>query len=268
MDNATHLSQRAFVLSGRPSELRTLLAQHPYLRVDLYRDPSGYTSLHTASQLNARESVSLLLDHQADINARTWQGNTSLILAVSTCSVNCALVLMERGADVHFENASRQDALSWALVLNLGLLTTMLLCCGADTKLVMASNFNLNQALADYSFMHEFIENTHHVLRETLSTYVWVDNRIGLRGIGIYQEPLDLTLEYLGLSVNHDQVVNTSMDGTARRRVLIPNQARNAKYWYMLAMKQRKRDMIQSQIAFYINQVSQLHKMNDALFPK
>jgi hypothetical protein len=45
---------------------------------------------------------------------------------------------------------------------------------------------------------------------------------MGLRSICIYQEPLERALEYLGLSMNPDQVVNTSIDGTTPMRVLIP----------------------------------------------
>jgi hypothetical protein len=48
----------------------------------------------------------------------------------------------------------------------------------------------------------------------------------------MYHEPLERTLEYLGLSMNPDQVVNTSIDGNDPMRVLIPNQPRNAKHWY------------------------------------
>jgi hypothetical protein len=55
-----------------------------------------------------------------------------------------------------------------------------------------------------------------------LSEHVPVDPRFGLGQMGIYQEPLERTLEYLGLSMSKDQVVNTSIDGETVRRALIP----------------------------------------------
>jgi hypothetical protein len=50
--------------------------------------------------------------------------------------------------------------------------------------------------------------------------------------MGIYQEPLERTLEYLRLSMSKDQVVNTSIDGEAVRRALIPGHLLNAKHWF------------------------------------
>jgi hypothetical protein len=42
-------------------------------------------------------------------------------------------------------------------------------------------------------------------------------------------------LEYLGLSMKKDQVVNTSIDGTEQKRALIPYQLVNAKHWWVRA---------------------------------
>jgi hypothetical protein len=59
-----------------------------------------------------------------------------------------------------------------------------------------------------------------------------VDPRFGLGQMGIYQEPLERTLEYLGLSMSKDQVVNTSIDGEAVKRALIPGHLLNANHWF------------------------------------
>jgi hypothetical protein len=90
----------------------------------------------------------------------------------------------------------------------------------------------VDAAIAEYKNTQAFIQNTHQQLVTTLSDHTVVDMRVGRGDAGIYQEPLERTLEYLGLSMNPDQVVNTSIDGTTPMRVLIPSQHRNAKHWY------------------------------------
>jgi hypothetical protein len=93
----------------------------------------------------------------------------------------------------------------------------------------------VNAAIATYKSTHVVIGKHHELIVCTLSDQVIVDTRVGRRGMGIYHEPLERVLEYLGLSMRADQVVNTSIDGEGPVRVLIPNQARNAKHWYDLS---------------------------------
>jgi hypothetical protein len=66
-----------------------------------------------------------------------------------------------------------------------------------------------------------------------LSEHVPVDHRFGLGQMGIYQEPLERTLEYLGLSMSKDQVVNASIDGEEGvKRALIPGHLLIANHWF------------------------------------
>jgi hypothetical protein len=125
----------------------------------------------------------------------------------------------------------------------------VLLCCGADAKNVpidgYATEADVDAAIAKYKSTHTFIEKNHEILEHTLSNRVEVDTRMGLRSTGIYQEPLERTLEYLGLSMSADQVVNTSIDGASPTRVLIPNQPRNAKHWVDKWLNEQERENIQ-----------------------
>jgi hypothetical protein len=81
--------------------------------------------------------------------------------------------------------------------------------------------------------IHYFIEEYHTALTRTLSDHVQVDTRVGRGDYGIYQEPLERVLQYIGgLSMNKDQIVNTSIDGDQVRRVLKRDDWRSAEQWY------------------------------------
>jgi hypothetical protein len=85
-----------------------------------------------------------------------------------------------------------------------------------------------------YQHVQAFIDEYHRILNLVLSEHVPVDPRFGLGQMGIYHEPLERTLEYLGLSMSKDQVVNTSIDGDEEgvRRALIPGHLLNANHWF------------------------------------
>jgi hypothetical protein len=83
--------------------------------------------------------------------------------------------------------------------------------------------------IEEYKHVQAFIDEYHRILSLVLSDHVPVDPRFGLGQMGIYQEPLERTLEYLCLSMSKDQVVNTSIDGEEGvKRALIPGHLLNA----------------------------------------
>jgi hypothetical protein len=111
------------------------------------------------------------------------------------------------------------------------------LSCNTDAKNVEIDRYNVTTAIRDahietYQHVQAFIDEYHRILNLVLSEHVPVDPRFGLGQMGIYQEPLDHTLEYLGLSMSKDQVVNTSIDGETVRRALIPGHLPNANHWF------------------------------------
>jgi ankyrin repeat protein len=226
--------------------LKAYLEEHPEVKVDLYRNVHGYTALLRTSHRRSPKSTELLLDRKADINARTHGAYTSLMLACRYRGNDTSLILLERGADIHLKNRFNQDALNHCVARRYKLSTSfLLLCCGLDVRLfntnTQANRPKLNACIAEYKQTHAFIDVYHSSLLRILSTEVPADTRIGLREYGIYHEPLERVLDYCGLSMHADQVVNDSIDRKTKlrtvKRALIPGQARNAMYWYDLYKK-------------------------------
>jgi hypothetical protein len=232
------LSEQAFRLAQKPAELEVFLAAHPEVKVDLYKDADGSTSLmHASNAPRLTTSVRMLLDHNADTNARSSAGLTSLIDACLGRADETTLVLLERGADVNFKNIHGVDALYYGIWTREDKCMAMvLMCCGTDAKNILINQYvtqaRVDAAIADYKNTQAYIEQYHELLTTALSDEAQVDTRMGRGDAGINQEPMERTLEYLGLSMNPDQVVNTSIDGTTPARVLIPHQPRNAKHWH------------------------------------
>ena len=80
-----------------------------------YKNPSdGLTSLHYASSSGSADVVNVLLDKNADINARDHKGTTPLMLAAKRNSLPVAKLLLERGADVNLQDKHKKTALSYA----------------------------------------------------------------------------------------------------------------------------------------------------------
>jgi ankyrin repeat protein len=75
---------------------------------------SGLTPLMYASKNDKLDSVKLLLEKGANINAQDTYGNTSLILATITNQVRIVKELIERGADVNIIAKNGTNAFSIA----------------------------------------------------------------------------------------------------------------------------------------------------------
>jgi ankyrin repeat protein len=237
-------------------------------------DVLGQSALHRAGTL---ECLQALIDHGLDVNARARHGGTP---AMKPCymgleggkTLPCLQLLLDNKADLNIRDDENRDALCEAirgacdsadsLALNSGLVFT-LLCCNTDIKNVKIDEdedtdtdededtdtdedeegvtmARVAAFVEEFKQTHAFVDEFHGILADTLYTRVEVDTRFGLGDNGIYQEPLERTLEYLGLSMNKDQVVNTSIDGDIKRRALLPFHLVSAEVWYK---KQKNQDM-------------------------
>jgi DNA-binding protein YbaB len=207
----------------------------------------GWTATHSASSNSDRECLQLFIDSGADVNSRTNNGDTPAMRACYSEDMSCLQLLMDNKADLNVRDDDGEDALYNAM---LGTSSTSgapfaVLSCNTDAKNVkideedgveddevMVTEAIVAACIEEYTRVHAYIDEFHGVLNDTLLTNVEVDTRFGLGENGIYQEPLERVLEYMGLSMNKDQVVNTSIDGTERKRALIPYQLQNAEMWF------------------------------------
>jgi hypothetical protein len=187
------------------------------------------------------KELKLLLDNGANVNAHDIGDETAAMSACSWGILPCLQLLIDSKADLNFRGDDGQDALHEAIEINYPdkcLSTSFaVLCCNTDAKNVKIDVYGVTAAqvaacIEEYQHIQAYIDEYHSILNKTLSTMVEVDTRVGLGEHGIYQEPLERTLEYLGLSMHKDQVVNASIDGEGGKRALVPFHVLNAEVWY------------------------------------
>jgi hypothetical protein len=77
---------------------------------------------------------------------------------------------------------------------------------------------------------------------------------------------LERVLEYMGLSMKKDQVVNASIDGTERKRALIPFKLLGAEWWRDQLKKEVMLVELRGQLAASIECTKRLQLQVDAGF--
>jgi hypothetical protein len=219
----------------------------------------GYTATHTASRYGKPECLQLLIDNGADVNARSSHGVTPAFEACDAGRLFCLQLLVNNKADLNLRSHDDTDALYYAILQGISF---PVLCCNTDAKNLKINEEGDNEededplvteakvaaCIEEYKCVQAYIDDYHDTLNDALSTKVEVDLRFGLGEHGIYQEPLERVLEYMGLSMKKDQVVNASIDGTERKRALIPFQLLNAQHWYDRSYKRRRQHELQRDI--------------------
>jgi hypothetical protein len=203
----------------------------------------GTQAIHFASFYRTTGCLKLLINERADVNARTTAGYTPLMQACAEERLTCVQLLLDANADITVLSNTGFDALYWAFDMppNItahrvpGMPFSMLSCNTNATDIVIDDDVTQDMVdahIAEYKLVHDFIDEHHNVLTHALSRDVQVDTRFGLGEHGIYQEPLERVLEYMGMSMNIDQVVNRSIDGDSKRRALIPGNVLEANHWH------------------------------------
>jgi hypothetical protein len=76
--------------------------------------PKQWSALHYAAFAGQAEAAGVLLDHGADINARSSNGSSVLMMAVYEGHEPLVKALLARGADPRLKNDRGEGALEWA----------------------------------------------------------------------------------------------------------------------------------------------------------
>jgi hypothetical protein len=176
--------------------------------------------------------AALLLDSHADINCTQYGMKNPLINAVIKMKPAAVAFLLDRGADILCPGCDVSPLHSSVMKGEVGPsrhINLMLLACGTDVK--TAGMLRNMQVTADSKAILDYVDDYHKSVKLTLSEFAPVDTRVGRGSNGIYQEPMERVMEYLGLSMHQDQVFNATLDGSLTHRALIPGNAHNAWHW-------------------------------------
>ena len=95
---------------GNAGAIKWLLAKGARIN----RDPMNWSALHYAVFAGHDKAAALLLDHGADINARSTNGSSVLMMAVYEGHEALVKQLLARGADRNLKNDRDEGALEWA----------------------------------------------------------------------------------------------------------------------------------------------------------
>jgi hypothetical protein len=130
--NASCEDLRSDAASGLVSEVESTLQTEP----DLVkcRGLRGFTPLHTAADKNQTEVIRFLIEHGAEINARTDAGDTPLHWAAVDNRLNAAKLLLAEGADINPKDKDGNTPLHWAAARGHVEMTELLIAHGADLK--------------------------------------------------------------------------------------------------------------------------------------
>jgi hypothetical protein len=198
----------------------------------------GSTGLTLAAWEGQVERMKLMVEGKADINHHPHEYGVSDALsgAMYQQHMDCFYELLDLPFDAPASDHAKTNALRRAFghdgfSAQAQTAPLVLLVCGADVKEAIKARVprdRLQSVTSRYRNVQSFSDEWHGVAVATLSDSVQVDTRVGRGDFGLYQEPLERVLRYLGLSIDVDRVVYTNVDGKSARRALIPMQARGA----------------------------------------
>jgi hypothetical protein len=204
------------------------------------------TPVHSAAHRGHPKCLDLLLNAKADVNARNIHGVTQSMIACKEDRLICLQPLLDANADLNVKGDGGVGTVYYSMAMPKGELAHRVpgmpfavLSCNLDSKNVRIDD-EINQAIVnthidEYKQIHNFIDDCHSVAEHTLSEDVVVDTRVGRGDYGLYHEPLEQVLLYLGLSMKKNQTVNASIDGKSGvKRALMPGHPTNANLWFEL----------------------------------
>jgi uncharacterized protein len=114
VNKANELGEQALMHAswrGQAAAVTWLLAHGARIN----REPMQWTALHYAAFAGQPEVAALLLNYGADVNARSTNGSSVLMMAVYEGHEDVVRLLLARGADNSVINDRGDDALAWAM---------------------------------------------------------------------------------------------------------------------------------------------------------
>lgn len=105
-------------------------------------DDDGYTPLHRAAYSNNVEIAKILLEHGANVNAKTEFEWTPLHSAVKWSNAECAALLLQHGTDVNAVSQGQQTALHIAATVSNCRETAMTLMMEPNCNTAALNNSN------------------------------------------------------------------------------------------------------------------------------
>jgi hypothetical protein len=209
-------------------------------------DDDGDTPAHSAAATDHPMSLGMLIDAKADVNVKNMDGQTPAMGACMQDSLTCLQLLVDAKADLSEKTKNGLDVVFMAITLppnepshRVPGMPFAVLSCNTDSKNVPIDDRFFTQAALDtdineFTRIQSFINECHTVTEHALSEDVVVDTRMGRGDHGLYHEPLEQVLLYLGLSMKKNQTVNASIDGNTGTRALMPGHPTNANMWFEL----------------------------------
>jgi ankyrin repeat protein len=103
LEDVEGLQEKVYDLAvgGKPVELKSLLEEHPGLDVDEHENEYGWRALFWACLKGHTECARLLIDHKADVDAKSNDGSSALHGAARMGHMGCAKLLVQNRADVN-----------------------------------------------------------------------------------------------------------------------------------------------------------------------
>jgi ankyrin repeat protein len=141
-------------------------------------DSCGWTSLHFATKYGELACLKFLIDHGADVNARSIDGITPLYLASSNNHIDCVGILLFHGADVNFQHENKWTPLHVASYFGYRNIVQILLDANADRNIraVMASGMKRPSEIANQGHVSGYptIEyvTKYNEIQELIDNYV------------------------------------------------------------------------------------------------
>jgi hypothetical protein len=206
----------------------------------------GSSPAHHAAGNGNSECLHLLINARADVDAATIDGFTPAMIACREDRLACLQLMVDANADFGVQCSHELNSLYYAMcfptnepVHRVPGMPFAVLSCNTDIKNVTIDE-DITPALItthtnEYKHVQAFIDDWHSITKHALNEDVVVDKRVGRRGNGIYHEPLEQVLLYLGLSMKKNQTINASIDSkSAVKRALMPGHPTNANLWFEL----------------------------------